>query len=72
MQSCAPRLAQNMLELGGKSPIVVFEDVNIQAAVDTVMTGFLTNGGQICTAYGARFPAEVYTRGCHRFPRLLA
>lgn len=51
MQSCAPRLAQNMLELGGKSALVVFEDVDVQNAVDTVMTGFLTNGGQICTAH---------------------
>ena len=35
-----------MLELGGKSALVIFDDVDVQNAVDTVMTGFLTNGGQ--------------------------
>jgi hypothetical protein len=25
-----------------------------------------------CGLYGARFLAEIYTRGCHWFPRLLA
>ncbi len=39
MQSCAPRLAQSMLELGGKSALVVFDDVDVEAAVGTAMTG---------------------------------
>jgi len=51
MQSCAPRLAQSMLELGGKSALVVFPDVSVDDAVVTCMKGMLTNGGQICTAH---------------------
>ena len=51
MESCAPRLAQSMLELGGKSALVVFPDVSVDDAVVTAMRGMLTNGGQICTAH---------------------
>ena len=46
MSSCAPRLAQSMLELGGKSALVVFPDVAVDDAVVTAMRGMLTNGGQ--------------------------
>ena len=46
MQSCAPRLAQSMLELGGKSALVVFPDVSVDDAVVTTMRGMLANGGQ--------------------------
>ncbi len=38
------------LELGGKSPLVVFEDADIAAAVDWIMTGFLWGSGQVCSA----------------------
>jgi aldehyde dehydrogenase (NAD+) len=38
------------LELGGKSPQVVFEDADIDAALDSVVTGILQNTGQTCSA----------------------
>jgi len=51
MESCSQNLSQCMLELGGKGGLVVFDDVDVDNAVDTIMRGFLTNGGQICTAH---------------------
>ena len=51
MGACAPKLSQVALELGGKSALVVFEDTDLDQAVETTMKGFLTNGGQICTAH---------------------
>lgn len=51
MEACAPKLSQCALELGGKSALVVFEDTDLDRAVETTMKGFLTNGGQICTAH---------------------
>ena len=45
------RVGATFLELGGKSALVVFDDVDTDAAVKTVMNGLLTNGGQICTAH---------------------
>eukprot|EP01049_Picozoa_sp_SAG25_P010910 SAG25_NODE_1250_length_3493_cov_3.243960_5_plen_121_part_00 len=50
ISNTAGRVGATFLELGGKSALVVFDDVSLQAAVTTVMNGILTNGGQICTA----------------------
>ncbi|ORY69034.1 aldehyde dehydrogenase domain-containing protein [Pseudomassariella vexata] len=38
------------LELGGKSPAVVFDDANLKNAIDWTVNGLLTNSGQICFA----------------------
>ncbi|MGN6599368.1 MAG: gamma-aminobutyraldehyde dehydrogenase [Actinomycetes bacterium] len=38
------------LELGGKAPFVVFDDADLDAAVDGAVAGSLINGGQDCTA----------------------
>lgn len=50
----AAALKSNMkrvtLELGGKSPAIVFNDAPLEAAVGGVGQGFLFNSGQICAA----------------------
>jgi betaine-aldehyde dehydrogenase len=38
------------MELGGKSPLIVFEDADINGAVDWIITGILWNSGQVCSA----------------------
>ena len=38
------------LELGGKSPFVVFADADIEAAVEWIMFGIFWNQGQVCSA----------------------
>jgi betaine-aldehyde dehydrogenase len=38
------------LELGGKSPLVVFEDADVNATVDWILTGILWGSGQVCSA----------------------
>ncbi|KIV84920.1 hypothetical protein PV11_00668 [Exophiala sideris] len=38
------------LELGGKSPALVFNDAPFEAAVGAISQGFLANSGQICVA----------------------
>jgi betaine-aldehyde dehydrogenase len=38
------------LELGGKSPLIVFDDSDIPAAVDWILTGILWGSGQVCSA----------------------
>lgn len=45
------------LELGGKSPQVVFADADLEAAIPGVAGGFLFNHGQTCTA-GTRLLVE--------------
>ena len=51
MEASAPKLSQVALELGGKSAMVIFEDTDIERAVEATIKGCLTNGGQICTAH---------------------
>ncbi|WP_255152338.1 aldehyde dehydrogenase family protein [Halorarius halobius] len=38
------------LELGGKSPNVVYPDADIESAVESTMTGIFANAGQVCSA----------------------
>eukprot|EP01038_Epipyxis_sp_PR26KG_P006105 gene6105-8415_t len=38
------------LELGGKSPLIVFEDADIPSVVDWIITGILWGSGQVCSA----------------------
>jgi len=48
--AAAQDLKRAHLELGGKAPVVVFDDVDIDAAVDGIRIAGLFNGGQDCTA----------------------
>jgi acyl-CoA reductase-like NAD-dependent aldehyde dehydrogenase len=38
------------LELGGKSPHIVMEDANLEAAINGIAMGLLFNSGQVCAA----------------------
>ena len=38
------------LELGGKSPTIVFDDANIEAAIAGASEGVFSNAGQVCVA----------------------
>ncbi|MRX51919.1 aldehyde dehydrogenase family protein [Paracoccus sp. S-4012] len=46
------------LELGGKSPFVVFADADLEAAVEGVVDGIWFNGGQVCCAGSRLFVQE--------------
>lgn len=46
--TCAKYLKQSVLELGGKAPLLVLDDANIDAAVDGAIFGAFANSGQIC------------------------
>jgi acyl-CoA reductase-like NAD-dependent aldehyde dehydrogenase len=48
--SAAAQLKKVSLELGGKSPFVVFEDADIEAAAAGAMSAVWSNSGQVCTA----------------------
>jgi aldehyde dehydrogenase (NAD+) len=46
----AENLAEVSLELGGKSPVIVFEDADIESAVNGVVAGIFGASGQSCVA----------------------
>lgn len=50
MAAVAERCLPIALELGGKSPIVVFNDADLDVAVDCVLGGIFFNCGQMCSA----------------------
>jgi aldehyde dehydrogenase (NAD+) len=49
-QAAAERHCPVTLELGGKSPQIVFEDADIEAALPTVINAIVQNAGQTCSA----------------------
>ena len=48
--SAAPNVKRVHLELGGKAPVVVFDDADIEAAVEGIAVAGFFNAGQDCTA----------------------
>ena len=50
MAACALGPRGLSLELGGKSPLIVFEDADVPSAVDWILTGILWGSGQVCSA----------------------
>ena len=57
MAACAKNLTPLHLELGGKSPHVVFADADLDKAVPAIVRGITMNSGQICMA-GSRVVVE--------------
>lgn len=47
-QMCAKELKPVLLELGGKAPLLVFEDADLDEAVAAAAFGAFMNSGQIC------------------------
>ncbi|MFD4524134.1 5-carboxymethyl-2-hydroxymuconate semialdehyde dehydrogenase [Streptomyces sp. NPDC058470] len=50
VRSSAQHLKTTSMELGGKSPVVVFADADLEAALDSVVFGVFSLNGERCTA----------------------
>lgn len=60
MKSCAnSNLKKVSLELGGKSPLVIFEDTDLQQAIKIAMSSVFFNKGENCIAAGRLFVEET-------------
>lgn len=74
-QETARNYVKCVLELGGKSPQVVFADANLDRAIPAIINGIIQNAGQTCSA-GSRLliQREIYdemvARVAHRFNKL--
>jgi aldehyde dehydrogenase (NAD+) len=58
---CAGRMAKVQLEMGGKNPLVVLDDADLNIAVGAAINGAFFSTGQRCTA-SSRL---IVTRGIH-------
>lgn len=50
IEAAAGNLKKLTLELGGKSPFIVLDDADVEAALDGAMRGVFANGGQVCVS----------------------
>ena len=57
MRSAADTLKKISLELGGKSPNILFADADFEASVDGALFGLFFNQGEVCSA-GSRILVE--------------
>ena len=62
MQAAARNVASVVLELGGKSPLVVLKDADLDDAADGVIGAIYENAGQVCSA-GSRLIVERAVHG---------
>ena len=45
---CAKTLKPNLLELGGKDPMIILKDANLNRSVESALFGGMSNSGQTC------------------------
>eukprot|EP00923_Selenidium_pygospionis_P026459 GHVN01047175.1.p1 GENE.GHVN01047175.1~~GHVN01047175.1.p1 ORF type:complete len:444 (+),score=87.59 GHVN01047175.1:239-1570(+) len=50
MQAAAAGVKPVVLELGGKSPMIVFNDADVEATADWIISGIFSASGQVCSA----------------------
>ncbi len=50
MQKCAEKLIPCTLELGGKDPMIVCRDANLENAASAAVWGAFSNAGQVCAS----------------------
>ncbi|MDM0002567.1 NAD-dependent succinate-semialdehyde dehydrogenase [Variovorax sp. J22P240] len=48
MQQCAPTVKKLSLELGGNAPLLVFDDADLETAVEGILASKFRNTGQTC------------------------
>jgi acyl-CoA reductase-like NAD-dependent aldehyde dehydrogenase len=58
LKACAGNLKRVTLELGGKSPVIIFPDAALEAATEIAARGIFMNSGQVCAAGSRLFVHE--------------
>ncbi|GHF47046.1 NAD-dependent succinate-semialdehyde dehydrogenase [Amycolatopsis bartoniae] len=66
LEQCADKVLRTSMELGGNAPFLVFDDADLDAAVDGAMQAKMRNIGEACTAanrfYVQRGVADEFAR----------
>ncbi len=50
LEQCAGTVVRTSMELGGNAPFIVFDDANVDLAVDAALQAKMRNSGEACTA----------------------
>lgn len=73
MQQCAPTIKKLSLELGGNAPFIVFDDADLDAAVDGVMASKFRNSGQTCVCVNRIYVHDkVYAQFSQKLARAVS
>lgn len=68
MAQCAPTVKKLSLELGGNAPFIVFDDADLDAAVEGALAAKFRNTGQTCVCANRFYvQAGIYDEFAHRF-----
>ncbi len=71
LQAVQGNLKRLSLELGGKSPTLIFADADLEEAIPAAANAIFSNAGQVCVA-GSRVYAEraIYAQVCARLSEI--
>ncbi|MBY0243303.1 MAG: NAD-dependent succinate-semialdehyde dehydrogenase, partial [Burkholderiaceae bacterium] len=73
MQQCAPTIKKLSLELGGNAPFIVFDDADLDAAVEGAMASKYRNSGQTCVCANRIYVQDgVYDAFAEKFVAAVA
>jgi succinate-semialdehyde dehydrogenase / glutarate-semialdehyde dehydrogenase len=69
-EQCAPTIKRLSLELGGNAPLIVFDDADLNTAVEGAFAAKFRNGGQSCVAANRIYvQSGIYTAFVEEFAR---
>lgn len=70
MEQCAPTIKKMSLELGGNAPFIVFDDADIDAAVEGALIAKFRNSGQTCVCANRLYvQAGIYDQFAERLAK---
>ena len=73
MAQCAPQIKKTSMELGGNAPFIVFDDADIDAAVEGAIICKFRNNGQTCVCANRIYvQAGVYDAFAEKFAARIA
>ena len=73
MSQCAPTVKRLSLELGGNAPFIVFDDADIDAAVEGAIASKYRNAGQTCVCANRIYVQDgIYDRFAEQLTRRVA
>ncbi|WP_010322115.1 NAD-dependent succinate-semialdehyde dehydrogenase [Marinobacterium stanieri] len=73
MEQCAPTLKKLSLELGGNAPFIVFDDADLDSAVEGALASKFRNNGQTCVCANRLYVQDsVYDIFVERLARAVA
>lgn len=73
LRQAADRVLRTSMELGGNAPLIVFEDADMDLAIEGAMVAKMRNGGQSCVAANRIYVAgPVFDEFTERFSEMMS